>query len=188
MRLFVSVCTSHDLTLSYLAFISLFLLFTVFVQFSFPFFYSHFGALGWGGVVFCAIMQHVSTMPATSAYVAGISEHSIYRSRACLWGVYLIKQSCAFMTHFIAKFILTFWCLTSFSVCWMSKVRQPQESSTPCRKQKLRQRAHSYTKWAGCSDVVTKTHTQWRGRRRMTGNKRREANRNRKWRLVKMSG
>lgn len=23
---------------------------------------------------------------------------------------------------------------------------------------KLRQRAHSYTKWAGCSDVVTKIH------------------------------
>ena len=22
-----------------------------------------------------------------------------------------------------------------------------------------RQRAHSYTKWAGCDDVVTKTHT-----------------------------
>lgn len=44
-------------------------------------------------------------------------------------------------------------CLTSFSAC-VSKVEQPRECGWPRRK--LRQRAHSYTKWAGCSDAVTK--------------------------------
>lgn len=63
-----------------------------------------------------------------------------------------------------------------------------------------RQRAHSCTKWAGCSDVMTKTHTHRRsyihthaqrvsggggGGVRETGF---ERSRNRKWRNIKTSG